>query len=519
MAVKVFVSFETQEAQEQLDELQDSAAAGFKELGKVAQEGLKLEKLKGAIDGVKRVVDKLPEGFAGITKAEKETVKTTIEFADGGLKVGAAFGPLGAIIGGLAGGALGLLASAWQRDKQAADDAAEAMRRAAAATRDAQIAAEAYHAIRRDVIRDLAKLDAPEGRDIATVAVELTAAREAMRSAGEDLRDLNTQFGVNDGLLKSLQKDYDTAKAQVAALESEYGGLATKVTKATDAHKKEAEALEKLSAAARVLGQDLLDLIDAAGGRDARIKSLVDATVSEMQREQDEADKKRQAEAEQIRRFEDFRFEITADTERRLKAIRDEAAEASKKKLEETAASYQKALQPLAGVVGGIFAQITKNVEAGNKALAGVGKATRAAIGAELKELAKSWGAKALAELAAGLASLAVGNLPGASNHFASSAGYGAAAAAAGVAGAVVSRGTGGSSASSPPPAGADTGGGLNPALGGGSPGRAGGGTVIVNLVGNMFLDGDDRALAPAGHKIARALQASSRDRFGRLAA
>ncbi len=201
-----------------------------------------------------------------------------------------------------------------------------------------------------------------------------------------------------------------------------------------------------------------------------------------------------------------------ANSNRRIEREQAEAEE-RKRQMSEEAENFERLLAPVGRLADSVLGTITENIEANRRALEGLGVAVRKAIGDELKALAKKLGVKALEETAMGLAALFV-NPPEAGTHFAAAAAFTAAAVAAGAGGALLSRGA---SASSPPAAASSSGssGGSSPSLGR-SADRAGvtqTGTTIVQLSGNLFLDGDDRALAKAGHRLAGALGAAHLDR------
>lgn len=201
------------------------------------------------------------------------------------------------------------------------------------------------------------------------------------------------------------------------------------------------------------------------------------------------------------------RIKIKRDMIAEERRLEEEAAERRRQDISNLASEYQSFLTPFANVLGSTFTAVTDNIEKGNRALAGVGKAFKLAVAESLSALSKQWGIQSLAELAASLASFAFGDIKGGTQHGSAAVLYGAAAAAAGIGGAVIRKNN-----PSPKETPSSAGSAGNPSLG--SPGRSQsrGGTIEINMTGNMFLDGDDRSMAKAGKKLGTAISTSRND-------
>lgn len=178
-------------------------------------------------------------------------------------------------------------------------------------------------------------------------------------------------------------------------------------------------------------------------------------------------------------------------------------------------AAFSAVLQPFASVTSAVFGKITQNIEQGKKAWQGFGEAFRGGVSEALKALGKQWGAQALGETAAGLASLALGPIGGvsASAHFAAAAGYAAAAIAAGVGGALIGRKSDTQGSVVPSSPGSSAGGGSSGGFSGG-PGASAGtqssnpqAALVVNVYGVPFGTLSERELAAIGGRVNAAQQ------------
>ena len=116
----------------------------------------------------------------------------------------------------------------------------------------------------------------------------------------------------------------------------------------------------------------------------------------------------------------------------------DARAKAEADEYSASVALYASYAGMVTNITGELTAQLEENIAAGNSLFDGMGLAAERGVSQTLKALGKLWGAKAIGEVAEGLADLAGGNAPGALTHFASAAKYGVAAAAAGLGGAAL---------------------------------------------------------------------------------
>ncbi len=357
-------------------------------------------------------------------------------------------------------------------------------------------------------------------RTVEELAQEFGDAQDAVHEAEAELLALQKTLrepveGGVLGALKAIDGYLSDLPSKVAALEEARGaalaaGEAFVAADAETKEKRKEKAKERKEEAAAAL-QDQLDN-EYQLWLEAELRRL--ALLDEMRQAENLATET--ARAEQLAALW---AHLTAEEDLRAAnsnaRIEREAAEAEERKrqMAEEAANFERLLAPVGRLADAVFGTISENIENNRHALEGLGVAVRKAIGEELKALAKKLGVKALEETALGLAALFV-NPPEASTHFAAAGVFTAAAIAAGAGGALLSRG--GASASSPPAAASSggTGGGSSPSLGR-SADRAGvtqTGTTIVQLSGNLFLDGDDRALAKAGHRLAGAIGAARFD-------
>jgi hypothetical protein len=372
-------------------------------------------------------------------------------------------------------------------------------------------------------------------KSIEALSIAVGEAGTALTTAEEKAKGFIDRLGVAQSIFGALGIDTTRLYKELVKNEGDVEAALDKRRRAEEElaraieekERKDAEAWRKAKERRRQDAEELLALIEsvgrnAAGEGQAKQREEFDKYVDSVIYGTQKISADELALQELYRKNAEESDELRERRIANLQAISAaEEAERQKKKAEieadfaELKSQYAAALAPLGQIIGATFGQIQKNIEAGNRAFAGVGKAAAAAVAEALKAMAKQWGAQALAETAAGLAALALGPVGGisAAQHFAAAAGFGLAAGAAGLGGAVVARATGGAEASAPPSA-ASSGGGGSPSLGGADfRGGQVGGTVIVHITGNMFLEGGDRQLAPAGHKLAAALRAAQNDR------
>lgn len=334
------------------------------------------------------------------------------------------------------------------------------------------------------------------------------AAKEKSKETGKQRRQ-----AAQDALdsLKTLGAEYVAefgTRAEALARAGDEAALRTLLSRAAQID----QATERLRAAGIYDATEYQKEIRLAivAGDQGRLEDL-------LRRIETEASLESQAVETALTREANLTAALSAERTRRAQegvAIAQREAEDRARVMAEETANFQRLLAPVGRVADTVFGTISRNIESNKRALAGVGAAFKSAIAEELKALARKLGVKTLEETAAGLAASFV-NPPAAASHFAAAGLYGLAAGAAGGAGALLARG-----ASSSPPAAATSGG----SVGGGSAspsfgssfdragGRAGG-TTIVQLSGNMFLNGDDRSLAQAGHRLGAALGAARLDR------
>jgi hypothetical protein len=565
--VRVRVQFETQEAKEQLEQLQQEAKGGFRELAKLAKESVQLDKVKDAFEGINKVIQATPEGVLGIDAATKQAMATSVDYAEGLSKIGSLFGPIGAVAGGVLGAVAGYFASAEARAEEMrkkVQESAKSIRELRDAAQfglgfdykaaisqfeqlNAVLAEADTRAEKRPIwqqlrelrdltltslIKDVEDLDAAAGKtvldlagvnkdrplvelgaDALTAGRELREARLRVAALKEEINNLTPSAALErlPSLLMQMagaQGQVEKAGARAAEAESTYAAAVDEhARKSEEAARKRREAYQRQREEIKAAHDEILGLIAALPGaakQKEEFNEFVDAVIygiPKISAEEEALDRLLKGNAANSDEYRERRLA-------NLQTIADaEKAERERKKAEleadfaELQGQYAAALAPFGQIIGATFGQIQKNIEAGNKAFAGVGKAAAAAVGEALKAMAKQWGAQALASVAGGLAALALGPAggPSAGQYFG---------------GAVVARAAGAGAAASAPPAAASSGGSGSPSLGAGdSRGAPVGGTVVVNLVGNMFLDGDERILAPAGHKLARAIRAAQNDR------
>ncbi len=571
MAVQVKVDFDKRPADKALGEVQDTAATRFKELGKIAEESLKFEKLKAGLEGVKEFAASLGPILGDANKGVALTAEKMAKLGDAGFKIGSMFGPLGGLIGGAIGVVAGYFVAAAEKAntlrlklaeiRQAAEDSraklAELDQVTIAAVskeidqfrdkifgigKDAEAARNAVKALLGIGAKELAEsfdeaAASTLGLRDATIAilkpVELTAEQAKtklndanklvkytegqIKEAAERIRN-NIKNGVNDEeTLKAQEKLLTALKKRLAEYSAEQLKAAGLIRKAIDKDIADEEAArQKAADAAKKRDEKQFSdwekqRIKQQAANDKITQAIADRENAWYQQQQENLAYFAKVEDDNARRRIAL---IESIKEARDKDSADARANAERLLAEQQAmyneakAGFERLLSPMGAIVNATFGKITENIEKGNKAFKGIGLAAKGAIAEVLKSFAKQWGAQALSEVAAGLASLALGPVGGvsAASHFAAAAGYGAAAAAAGIGGAVVSRnvaassGGGASSSSSAP---SSSGG--SPFLG--SKQQTSGGTIIVQMNGNLFMgSGDDRALEEPGRNLGRAL-------------
>jgi len=117
----------------------------------------------------------------------------------------------------------------------------------------------------------------------------------------------------------------------------------------------------------------------------------------------------------------------------------DAVAQQRQEEYDKAVAQYEDYASMMLSITSELTSQIEENIAQGNGVFEGMGAAAEAGVASVLKQLSKMWGAKAIGELAEGLAALASPiTAPTAGAHFASAAAFGAAAAATGFGGAVL---------------------------------------------------------------------------------
>lgn len=578
MPVKVRLDLDKSAADKGLEAFGQKAAGILGDLKESVEEALDLEKLDRGFEGAGKALDLFGKvadrAFGPLAAHIGEALGEAFEFSEAGMKIGAAWGPIGGIIGGLAGllvdasikayeffTATKKISAQWlelQGSVKTTQERLEELKNSAfdldtldlssalsvlgelqsqiSAANAAALAGVAgfdkvagtlkgqFDTLAQSSLEGLIfKVDTlaygldtlGEEKTIPQLKSDLEEAGKAVETAKGRVGDLRKELAstklISVERLLTLFADYkratyDAEKAtkELAAADKAYTDAATK---GAAARKKAREEEKKaLADQLKILNDSVIFELN---------KEAIEARLAreELDRIEEEKEAYEAAVEDQIQasiRWHDQQSEARARARDEEEEYREERRLALEEDFAELTAGYQDALAPLAQFVGAIFGAITKNIEAGNKALAGVGRAARGAVAEILKGFAKQWGAQAIAELAAGFASLALGPIGGvpASQHFAAAGLYGAAAAAAGVGGAALSRGA--SSPASSPAASA----GGSPSLGSGDRAPSQGGTIIVQMSGNMFLEGGERDIARAGRRIAGAVNASRRDRL-----
>lgn len=576
MAVKVQVEYDVAKADEQLAQSQEKAAEGFAKVGAAINEHIQLDKVKDALDAVAEAAGIIGPAFGKTGEVIGKAVQDTVALGKAGVSVGAIFGPVGAIVGGIAGTIVGLFVSWINYEKQAEEAAAahtqELLEQALAIaeindeTRDLVTGFKKFK--ETDLSSITAQLDAVDEKIAETIKLVSAGGKEvdaytkrlallrAVQSDNLEQARLAVITGVAEAVgklndaedrtpktLKELREESAEAKKKLEELRGEYtkfwdevnvdSGTGAFISKETtdatiadflrlgteldkwsakyDAAQSEVESREAAAREARAQGrEEEQDAEDAADAYRRQREEEFNAARDEWR--QEELDRLYDERQEKIRvawKIAQQRIDAEREYHENAERLREERTAARVAEFQELQAQLEAMLAPVATVVGSVFSTITKNIESGNRAFAGMGVAFRAGVAEALKSLSKQWGAQALAATAAGFASLALGPIGGisATQHFTAAALYGAAAAAAGVGGAALAKGAGVASAPATAP-----GVGGNPNLGSPARGAAPGGTIVVNMVGNMFLDGDERTQALVGRKLGNTLRASNHD-------
>jgi hypothetical protein len=590
MAVFVKVNYDTTDADRQLGASQEAIAKNYEKLGEIANEALKLDKIKDAFEGLKDA----SETWLPLLGDENEQLSGLIDkglkLGEAGAKIGGFFGPWGAAIGAFVGGLSSLFAVALENE-------AELEKKAKAASEELKKQEEVARQVTRETEDMVDALNELDRMSLSGVTVALTSTREEIIKTVELIeKEQGSAMALIErwGALVAIQEG-NVIEARNALL-SAIGGGADKINEVLDRGKKSTadlkdeaskakKEIEKLREDLGDLYQGLEDIHDENAAKEAvkatnavlaaidKQTAIYDSAQDEIEARQKEGvETKKKLSAEEKKNAEDAvkdleemdrkwtayllksaeergkqKLDIEKDIERQRLQLAEDAAqkeadaiEARNRKLaedaeasfkawqeardkalsevEETTAQISAIMQPFADVLSKSFDLIADNIAKGEKPLKGFSNELRGFIGDVLKAYAKKWGAQALGEVAEGI-SWSVSPIPGgrdiAAVHFASAQTFGLAAVAAGGAGILAGRNT-----EVPAPAsgggGASSGDGFsssNPSLGGrdrGAPSQ--GGNISVTLAGNMFLDGDDRSLAKAGHRLGSAINASRRD-------
>jgi gas vesicle protein len=386
-----------------------------------------LKELPGLLGDVGDVVNMLGADFLGLSEEQAKAADGMFSLAEKGGQIGMLFGgPVGAGIGAAGGALLGWIKASkeaerlefqrsFERTLGTAERLTENLKEQIKQEKQRAEAAKLIHewktgelAVTDDILERTRRLiDAEKRRaEIRAEAARLTMTpaeiraelKEAQAAYDALLDDARRGGGalIEAELLKAKER-LDAAKSAVSAL----GTTAKSTGKAAKDTQKE---FNDMWTAARKWQEQIDADAEAASQFVEAFEPLAALTIPELPLpDLDRA----------ISEFEDF------------------------------AQRYQNAIAPIGTFTSAVFDQVADNIAQNQAAFEGMGNTARAALSGILRTLAKEWGAKSLAELAAGFAALGNPLLSAtAPFHFKSSALYGAAAVGAGGFGIAAGAGT-----------------------------------------------------------------------------
>lgn len=415
---------------------------------------------------------------------QKKAVDQTVGLAEDGVKMGAAFGPWGALIGGALGAitSIVLLLKDWlsgskeieesngiidRHTGHVAHNIEEAWGFAREAAESVSPMVEYWRDIKENtkgwgtwlglaveqvkIVADLQKLTDQEGpvgekkktlqdkKDEYAAAMALGKLYETQHATGA-VFDAEDEANAQKTAARIV-----TARADLkAALDEEVQGH-DKAATATDKH---TEAIKGWTDATEIAAKSYEAYQQTLGATERKRLDDSQAALDNYNQYKRQEDAKAQADG--IKRIQDEAkagedaanawLKKREDTEREAAKI---AEELQKKTFDQTTAYFETALGAVEAVTGKLYA----NIEAGNKAFAGFGEAVKKGISDALKALGKQFEVKAIGEAAEALASLAFQDYAGAAKHAAAALGFEAASLAAGIGGALAGRSAAASSA------------------------------------------------------------------------
>ena len=458
------LKLDTTQADKDLKDFQQAAQRTAK-----AAEGIKLsmimEKAVGHIGDVKDILEKTGKSLLGFSQATVDTIVKTGDLAEKGASLGSSFGPMGAVVGALAGGLIGYASAAYDSEVATArlaaefsnlklnvDNVVKAIGEAERVREIADSASRAAYSLSSAIDDALHPEDLPKSSKALKEAIE--AHEVSLEQAGKNaeshakklkglqktVEEVSVRYTDNLGDQEKKEKDLEKAKQAVLAKEEELAGLtantlpvlekynallaaqATRTTAVTKEISTQTKTItvniDKIKAHQKAIMDDR-----AEAARTQRVNEILE----------DNADRERHA-ADRLKIEQDLNASLLSETQRAV----DERQSLADQNTSAAIDKYSNYASLITSVTGSLTSQLEANVAAGEALFTGFGAAAEKGVSQVLKALGKEYSVKAIGEVAVGLAAIAASDYKAAGAAFLSAAQFGLAATAAGVAGAVV---------------------------------------------------------------------------------
>ena len=487
---------------------------------------LGLERAVGKFGDLKDIIEKTGVSVFGLSESTVSAASAALDMSQKFASFGSMLGPIGLGVGAVVGGLVGYISKT--------NEATTAVKELTAAQKAHQEQLK-LDAILFDKAATLAEKfgnlvkasgEALGTEEAALYSLSIGDLTDKISGVGEEIQNLIASGESSKQTLDELTASAN-ANAEAIAEEEERLALYTRllgesITKKNQAQKaldlltkevksntaaKKADA--EVDAFALKLLEDQQKAIKAAIDQEAEWAEASDKFGAMVTASDEKWAAEQLKIAEQLAKEEAaLQKAMQAETQR----IADETATLQEQALAESVAQYEQYASIVAGIFGELSNQFEENIANNRGIFEGMGAAAEKGVGQALKALGKLWGAKAIGELAEGIAALTnpvtAAKAPG---HFLAAAKYGAASIAAGVGGAALSgdasRRSGGGDDGGGSSGGGSTSGTGNPQLT--DPGPTQHPTLYVTIAPNGIVMGDgEDSRARVGAMVTDALDA-----------